>query len=128
VGAERGVQSVLEHGRVHVVEQGALGRRGLGQASGLLLASAIAGLVAAGIVQGWLGALGANWVVNAGALALTVLAVAAAAVGLAAVAAGALWHRQPAAPVTHTLGKAVARQVARQAVSTTGQEGARKAM
>jgi hypothetical protein len=168
-----------------------LSRPGPGQASGLLLAAAIAGLVATGIVQGWLGALGGNWVVNAGVLALTVLAVAAAAVGLtalggaaglavaaplmvfignpfsgvssapellpkpvgllgqllppgaggnllrstaffdgagagghlavlvawavlglAAVAAGALWHRQPAATVTHTLDRAVAHQPA----------------
>jgi hypothetical protein len=168
-----------------------LSRPGLGQASGLVLAAVIAGLVAIGIVQGWLGALGGNWVVNAGVLALTVLAVAAAAVGLtalggaaglavaaplmvfignpfsgvssapellpkpagllgqllppgaggnllrstaffdgagasghltvlvtwavlglAAVAAGALWRRQPAAPLTHTLDRAVARQPA----------------
>jgi hypothetical protein len=176
---------------------------GLGQASGLVLAAATAGLVAAGIVQGWLGALGGNWVVNAGVLGLTVLAVAAAAagltgllgtggmlvvaplmvfignpfsgvssapellpkpagllgqllppgaggnllrstaffdgagagghlavlvtwavLGLAAVAAAALWHRQPAAPVARTLGRAVAGR----AVSTNSQEGTRKAM
>jgi hypothetical protein len=49
-------------------------------------ASAGAGLVAAGIVQGWLGVLGGSWPVNAGVLGLTVLAVGAAVAGLAAVA------------------------------------------
>jgi hypothetical protein len=181
-----------------------LSRPGLGQASGLVLAAAIAGLVAVGIAQGWLGALDGGWVVNAAVLSLTVLAVAAtvtgltalggaaglavaaplmvfignpfsgvssapellpkpagllgqllppgaggnllrstaffdgagaaghlavlvtwAVLGLVAVAAGALWRRQAAAPVTHTLGQAVARQPA---ASTTGQQGARKAM
>ena len=47
-------------------------------------ASAAAGLVAAGITQGWLGALGGSWLVNAGVLGLTVLAVGAAVAGLAA--------------------------------------------
>jgi hypothetical protein len=50
----------------------------------LAAASAAAGLVAAGTVQGWLGLLGGNWLVNAGALGLTVLAVAATVAGLAA--------------------------------------------
>jgi hypothetical protein len=62
----------------------AVSRPGLGQASGLIVASAIVGLVAIGIVQGWLGALGGNWVVNAGVLGLTALAVGSAAAGLAA--------------------------------------------
>jgi hypothetical protein len=50
----------------------------------LAAASAAAGLVAAGTVQGWLGLLGGNWLVNAGVLGLTVLAVAATVAGLAA--------------------------------------------
>jgi hypothetical protein len=52
----------------------------------LVAASAGAGLVAAGIVQGWLGVLGGSWPVNAGVLGLTVLAVGATVAGLAAVA------------------------------------------
>jgi hypothetical protein len=50
----------------------------------LVAASAGAGLVAAGIAQGWLGVLGGDWLVNAGVLGLTVLAVAATLAGLAA--------------------------------------------
>jgi len=62
----------------------------------LVVASALAGLVAAATVQGWLGVLGGSWLVNAGVLGLTVLAVGAAVAGLAALggragaAAGAL--------------------------------------
>jgi hypothetical protein len=52
----------------------------------LVVASAGAGLVAAGIVQGWLGVLGGSWPVNAGVLGLTVLAVGATVAGLAALA------------------------------------------
>jgi hypothetical protein len=52
----------------------------------LVVASAVAGLVAAGIVQGWLGLLGGSWLVNAGVLGLTVLAVGATVAGLAALA------------------------------------------
>jgi hypothetical protein len=50
----------------------------------LVGASALAGLVAAGIAQGWLGVLGGSWAVNAGVLGLTVLAVGATVAGLAA--------------------------------------------
>ena len=52
----------------------------------LVTASALAGLVAAGIAQGWLGVIGGSWAVNAGVFGLTVLAVGAAVAGLAAVA------------------------------------------
>jgi hypothetical protein len=52
----------------------------------LVAASVGAGLVAAGIAQGWLGVLGGSWPVNAGVLALTVLAVGATVAGLAALA------------------------------------------
>jgi hypothetical protein len=41
----------------------------------LVVASGAAGLVAAGIAQGWLGVLEGDWLVNAGVLGLTVLAV-----------------------------------------------------
>jgi hypothetical protein len=50
----------------------------------LVAASAVAGLVAAGIAQGWLGVLGGSWPVNAGVLGLAVLAVGAAVAGLGA--------------------------------------------
>jgi hypothetical protein len=52
----------------------------------LVTASALAGLVAAGIAQGWLGVIGGSWAVNAGVFGLTVLAVGATVAGLAAVA------------------------------------------
>jgi hypothetical protein len=59
---------------------------GTGVAAWVVLvgAAAGAGLVAAGVAQGWLGVLGGDWVVNAGVLGLTVLAVGAAVAGLAA--------------------------------------------
>ena len=59
-------------------------RPGRELAGGLLAASALAGLVAAVIVQGWLGVLGGPLLENAGVLALTVLAIAAPTAGLAA--------------------------------------------
>jgi hypothetical protein len=48
------------------------------------VASALAGLAAVGIAQGWLGVIGGDWLVNAGVLGLTVLAIAAGVAGLAA--------------------------------------------
>jgi hypothetical protein len=63
---------------------GASRRPGLGQAGALMVAAALAGLAAVGIAQGWLGVIGGDWLVNAGVLALTVLAIAAAAAGLLA--------------------------------------------
>jgi hypothetical protein len=50
----------------------------------LVVASGAAGLVAAGTAQGWLGVLGGGWLVNAGVLGLTVLAVGGTVAGLAA--------------------------------------------
>ena len=72
------------------------GGPGLAGWAALVAASAVAGLVAAATVQGWLGVLGGSWLANAGVLGLTVLAVGAAVAGLAALggragaAAGAL--------------------------------------
>jgi len=63
---------------------GASRRPGLGQAGALVIAAALAGLAAVGIAQGWLGVIGGDWLVNAGVLGLTVLAIAAAAAGLLA--------------------------------------------
>jgi hypothetical protein len=63
---------------------GASRRPGLGQAGALVVTAALAGLAAVGIAQGWLGVIGGDWLVNAGVLALTVLAIAAAAAGLLA--------------------------------------------
>jgi hypothetical protein len=59
-------------------------RPGLGQAGALAVAAALAGLAAIGIAQGWLGVIGGDWLVNAGVLGLTILAIAAAAAGLLA--------------------------------------------
>jgi hypothetical protein len=70
-----GVLSGLMIGRV---------RPGLGQAGALVVAAALAGLAAVGIAQGWLSLIGGDWPVNAGVLALTVLAIAAGAAGLLA--------------------------------------------
>jgi hypothetical protein len=61
-----------------------LGRPGLVQASTLFAASALAGLVGITMVQGWLGALEGPWLVNAGVLSLTMLAVASFITGAAA--------------------------------------------
>jgi hypothetical protein len=55
----------------------ALGRAGL-----LLGVSALVGLVAAAIVQSWLEVVEGHWIVNAGVLGLTVLAIAATVAGL----------------------------------------------
>ncbi len=57
---------------------------------GLLVAgSAIIGLVAAGIVQSWLDVVEGDWIVNAGVLGLTVLAIGATVTGLYAWLGGA---------------------------------------
>jgi len=61
---------------------GLVRRPGLGQACALVVASALAGLVAVAIAQGWLGVIGGDWLTNAGVLGLTVLAIAAGAAGL----------------------------------------------
>jgi hypothetical protein len=62
----------------------ALGRAGL-----LLGVSALVGLVAAAIVQSWLDVIEGAWIVNAGVLGLTVLAIGAAVAGLYALLGGA---------------------------------------
>lgn len=59
-------------------------RPGLRQAAVLLTASALGGLVAVSMVQSWLGAIGGTWIVNAGVLSLTMLAIASFVAGLAA--------------------------------------------
>jgi hypothetical protein len=61
-----------------------LGRPGWLQLGVLLATSALAGLVGVAMVQGWLGALGGSWVVNAGVLGLTMLAIASTLVGFGA--------------------------------------------
>jgi hypothetical protein len=60
------------------------GRPGLAQAGALVGASLLAGRAAIGIAQGWLSLIGGDWLVNAGVLALTVLAIGSAVAGLAA--------------------------------------------
>jgi hypothetical protein len=61
-----------------------LTRPGLVQAGGLVGAALLVGATAIGIVQGWLGVLGGDWWVNAGVVALVVLAIASLVAGLTA--------------------------------------------
>jgi hypothetical protein len=61
-----------------------LGRPGWLQLGVLLATAGLAGLVGIGMVQGWLGALDGPWLVNAGVVGLTMLAIASAVVGLGA--------------------------------------------
>ncbi|MFB6847203.1 ABC transporter permease [Streptomyces sp. NPDC056373] len=61
-----------------------LGLRGGRAALALVGASALVGVVAAGIAHSWLGALGGTWWTEAGVLALSTLAVGGAVAGLAA--------------------------------------------
>ncbi|MFI9751303.1 ABC transporter permease [Streptomyces collinus] len=61
-----------------------LGLRGVRAVLALLGASALVGVVAAGIAHSWLGALGGDWWAEAGVLALSTLAVGGAVAGLAA--------------------------------------------
>ncbi|MER7484227.1 ABC transporter permease [Streptomyces sp. NPDC126510] len=61
-----------------------LGLRGGRAALALVGASALVGVVAAGIAHSWLGALGGAWWAEAGVLALSTLAVGGAVAGLAA--------------------------------------------
>jgi hypothetical protein len=56
--------------------------RGMGRAGLLMAGSVLTGLAVTAIVQGWLDVIGGDWVANAGALSLTVLAIAAALAGL----------------------------------------------
>jgi hypothetical protein len=59
--------------------------RGLGRAGLVVVGSVLTGLAATALVQGWLDVIGGDWVANAGALSLTVLAIAASLAGLYAV-------------------------------------------
>jgi len=59
-----------------------ISRPGWERASALVAGSGLTGLVAVGVVQGWLGILGGNWLLNAGVLSLMVLAISAGVAGL----------------------------------------------
>lgn len=59
-------------------------RAGYPQAGVLLVKSALIGLVAIGIVQGWLGAIPGDWVINAAVISLTVIAISSTVCGLGA--------------------------------------------
>ena len=59
-----------------------LGRDVVGTLGFVTLASALAGIAAVAVVQGWLGVLEGGWLLNSAALALVVLAIAVTAAGL----------------------------------------------
>ena len=59
-------------------------RAGFPQAGVLLVKSALIGLVAVGIVQGWLGVIPGDWVTNAAVVGLTVIAISSTVCGLGA--------------------------------------------
>ncbi len=61
-----------------------LGASASGRAGLLVAGSVLGGLVATGIVQGWLDIVGGDWVANAAGLSLTIAAIAAAVAGLKA--------------------------------------------
>jgi hypothetical protein len=58
------------------------GRPGLREVGALVLAASLGGLVGIAMVQSWLGAFGGTWIVNAGVLCLTMLAIASTLAGL----------------------------------------------
>jgi hypothetical protein len=60
----------------------ALGTTAARRAGLIVAGSVLAGLTATAIIQGWLDVIGGDWLVNAGALSLTVLATAAVVAGL----------------------------------------------
>ena len=60
----------------------ALGTSALQRAGLVVGGSILAGLTATALIQSWLDVIGGDWLVNAGALSLTVLAVAAVVAGL----------------------------------------------
>ena len=66
----------------------ALGASALQRAGLVVGGSILAGLTATAVIQGWLDVIGGDWLVNAGALSLTVLAVAAIVAGLDAARQG----------------------------------------
>jgi hypothetical protein len=55
---------------------------GLGRAGLVVAGSVLTGLTATAIVQGWLDVVEGDWIANAGALSLTILAIAATVAGL----------------------------------------------
>jgi hypothetical protein len=60
----------------------ALGTSALRRAGLVVGGSILAGLTATAIIQGWLDVIGGDWLANAGALSLTVMAIAAVVAGL----------------------------------------------
>jgi hypothetical protein len=73
------IAGILTGALATVVTSSALGRVGL-----LLGGSALGGLAATAIVQSWLDVVGGSWIANAGALTLTILAIASTIAGLMA--------------------------------------------
>ena len=62
----------------------ALASGALGRAALVVAGSVLAGFTATAIIQGWLDVIGGDWLANAGALSLTVLAIASVVAGLEA--------------------------------------------
>ena len=61
------------------------GQSGLLQAGAILGATMLGGVVGIAMVQSWLGAFDGSWIVNAGVVCLTMLAITAAIAGLSAI-------------------------------------------
>jgi hypothetical protein len=78
------IAGILIGAATSLLTSSAAGRAGL-----LIAGSALIGLVAAGIVQSWLDVVEGDWVINAGVLGLTVLAIGATVAGLYAWLGGA---------------------------------------
>lgn len=81
-GLAASVLPLVLAGIVTGIAAAALGAGAL-QRAGLVVGGAmLAGLTATAIIQGWLDVIGGDWLANAGALGLTVLAIAAVVAGL----------------------------------------------
>jgi hypothetical protein len=83
-GFNAAILPLLIGGMLTATLVGMLTRPGLKQVGVLAGASTLAGLASIGIIQGWLGILGGDWLANAGVITLMVLAVASVATALKA--------------------------------------------
>jgi hypothetical protein len=81
-GLAASVLPLVLAGIVTGLASAALGRSALQRAGLVTAGSILAGVTATAIIQGWLDVVGGDWLANAGALSLTVLAIAAVVAGL----------------------------------------------